>query len=61
VVICLATVVRNGEIGHLRVPHILLVDDVPGIQTLLADVLRELGYAVDLAATPLVEPSRTGA
>jgi two-component system response regulator HydG len=35
----------------LRAPHILLVDDEPGIQTLLADVLRELGYAVDLAAT----------
>ena len=32
-------------------PHILLVDDEPGIQTLLADFLREHGYAVDIAAT----------
>ena len=31
--------------------RILLVEDEPGLQELWGDVLRELGYAVDLAGT----------
>ena len=31
--------------------RILLVEDEPGLQELWGDVLRELGYAIDLAGT----------